>query len=343
MPVIPDSMKHVHPLSDSEIQEALDMNDCKPNAIISRDSPKPSITKHFYCVINLDSMDGMGTHWTALYAKDDRAYYYDSFGMPCPTEIIDWVKRTHRLFYIDNQHQPIDSVMCGYYAVYFLYSMHKGMPPSVYITLFKEDGDPENDVTLKRHFHIDQEGKGFDLVEKINSLAPNVEFHMRDVKFNDWGLPVGFQKHSFTGPNTKLNERIQNIDDLMKLPKMEDITYDQIKYITPPIDDSIDRYASVHDLQYMWGEKHAKDKKEKLDLVHSADQILQRSAYSTMKNGRAPIQKRIQGALVSLTMMLKRKLGFGNAPEPLEELKFLEKHQDKLNKLHKKFLNALKK
>jgi len=153
-------------------------------------------------------------------------------------------------------------------------------------------------------------------------------------------LPVGTKKHNFTGPNTNLKERIGNIDEMMDLPNMEDITADKIKYITPPIDDYIDKYASEHDLHYSWAEKHIKDKKKRLEYVHKADDILQKKAYDTMKNGKAPIQKRIQGALVSLTMYLKRKVGLGDVKN-YEEYKFLDKHKGKLNNIHKEFFLTL--
>ena len=33
------------------------------------------------CAINLDAQRSTGTHWTALYVKDDTATYFDIFGV----------------------------------------------------------------------------------------------------------------------------------------------------------------------------------------------------------------------------------------------------------------------
>jgi hypothetical protein len=43
-------------------------------------------------IINLQSStQGDGTHWTALIIRNDTALYFDSFGAPPSTEIIDFV------------------------------------------------------------------------------------------------------------------------------------------------------------------------------------------------------------------------------------------------------------
>lgn len=384
MPFIPISFVHKHGLYDDEIDDFLTLNSIEPHEIYLRDEPKDKIPNgNSYYVINLDDEDGYGTHWTSLFVKNKLAYYYDSFGLPCPNEIVEWVKEENhkKLYYVDNQHQPNDSILCGYYACYFLYSMHKNMPINVYMDMFEDNGEESNDDKLLRLMHIgtpdqsdyvvdgtknnpkrikmdieinneiDEEptapkkkekGKGFDLVKKLNNLMPGAEFHLHDVKFNDYGLPVGLEKHSFTGPNTDLEKRISNIDELMNESKMEDITYSKINYITDPIDDSIDRFASIHDLQYSWIEKNVKDDKEKLKMVHEADKILQNSAYNTMKDGKKPIQKRIQGAIVSLIMGLKRKVGVGSrAPGKSKELQFLVEFQAKMTPKQKMLLKIL--
>lgn len=371
MPFIPKSIVDIHPLYDNEITEFAELNNIKPFKIYSRDSDKDIIPngEAFY-VINLDDEDGMGTHWCALYSKNKLAYYYDPFGLPCPNEVLHWAKNqsSKKLFYIDNQHQPNDSELCGYFVCYYLYSMNKGMPIEAYMKIFDDmnDGpdedlndynDEDNDEKLLRLMHIGTEdeaefvvdknkdkdskkGKGFDVVKKLNQLLPNAEFHLRDIKFNDYGLPIGTQKHSFTGPNTNLDERIGNIDELMKLPNMEDIKYDKIKYITEPVDDSIDRGASEHDLHYSWIEANIKDENERLKMVHQADKILQEKALNTMKNGKQSIQKRIQGAIVSLVMSLKRKVGVGIKRQ---ELMFLKEYEHRLNPAQKKIFAILTK
>ena len=47
--------------------------------------PRP---EHFPCIINLDDLEGPGTHWVCCYQSKDKKilFYFDSFGMPFPEE-----------------------------------------------------------------------------------------------------------------------------------------------------------------------------------------------------------------------------------------------------------------
>ena len=46
-------------------------------------------------IINLDKVNGKGTHWTALHINQPNATYFDSFGMPPPTNILEYWKDFH--------------------------------------------------------------------------------------------------------------------------------------------------------------------------------------------------------------------------------------------------------
>ena len=69
-----------------------------------------------------DPVNYKGTHFLALIIRKNEAIYFDSFGVICPTEIIDFVKRRHgcKLGYTTKDIQYIKSEMCGFYAVSFL-------------------------------------------------------------------------------------------------------------------------------------------------------------------------------------------------------------------------------
>lgn len=55
-------------------------------------------------IINLDSVNGNGTHWVAFFKIIDKEYYFDSFGdLPPPTELIDYFGNASKKFY--NVHQ----------------------------------------------------------------------------------------------------------------------------------------------------------------------------------------------------------------------------------------------
>jgi hypothetical protein len=79
-------------------------------------------------IINLDpKYKHGGTHWVALRISSEAplVYYKDSFGAPCPAEIIDTIKKYgHRgLIYGNRINQKIQEENCGKLASYFLRDM----------------------------------------------------------------------------------------------------------------------------------------------------------------------------------------------------------------------------
>ena len=67
-----------HPLTNFEIKEYYE-NKPTFNSIYSRDN-LPKNIKNGACVINLDEYADVGTHWIALYVKNNEVIYFDSFG-----------------------------------------------------------------------------------------------------------------------------------------------------------------------------------------------------------------------------------------------------------------------
>ena len=41
---------------------------------------------HSPCIINLDSLEGAGTHWVCCWCNQNHFEYFDSFGLPPPLE-----------------------------------------------------------------------------------------------------------------------------------------------------------------------------------------------------------------------------------------------------------------
>ena len=68
-----------HPLTTFEIQEYY-KNDPRFIGVYSRDNLPKTIKNGAY-VINLDEYEDVGTHWIALYVKDNEITYFDSFGV----------------------------------------------------------------------------------------------------------------------------------------------------------------------------------------------------------------------------------------------------------------------
>ena len=77
-----------HPLANFEIQEYY-KNEPRFNGLCSRDNIPKTIKSGAYA-INLDEYEDVGTHWIALYLKNNEITYFDSFGVEqVPKEIKD--------------------------------------------------------------------------------------------------------------------------------------------------------------------------------------------------------------------------------------------------------------
>ena len=74
-----------HPLTNFEIQKY--KNEPKFNGVYSRDNLNEKIKNGAY-VINLDENSDIGTHWIALYIRNNDVIYFNSFGVEhIPKEI----------------------------------------------------------------------------------------------------------------------------------------------------------------------------------------------------------------------------------------------------------------
>ena len=75
-----------NPLTNFEIKDYYE-NEPRINGVYSRDNLPKIIINGAY-VINLDEYADVGTHWVALYVKNNEAIYFESFGVElAPKEI----------------------------------------------------------------------------------------------------------------------------------------------------------------------------------------------------------------------------------------------------------------
>ena len=83
----------------------------------------PKTIKNGEYVINLDEYEDVGTHWIALYVKNNEVIYFDSFGVEhVPKEIRKifghkGIKTNIFRIKADN------SIMCGYFRIFFLLNL----------------------------------------------------------------------------------------------------------------------------------------------------------------------------------------------------------------------------
>lgn len=71
-------------------------------------------------ILNLDDIDGPGTHWTAYRKIGKKVIYFDSFGnIPPPKELIDYLTNC-RIKYVRDSFQNFGQSNCGPLCIKFL-------------------------------------------------------------------------------------------------------------------------------------------------------------------------------------------------------------------------------
>ena len=139
-----------HPLTNFEIMKYYE-DKPKFNGVYSGDNLPNKITDGAY-VINLDENSDIGTHWVALYAKNNDIAYFDSFAVEhTPKEIKVFIKNKNvktNIFRI----QAYDSILCGYFCIGFINFMFKGKSLTKYTNLFSPNDFKKNDDTVLNYF-----------------------------------------------------------------------------------------------------------------------------------------------------------------------------------------------
>ena len=85
------------------------------NPIYPRDSKNFS-NKGF---VNIDDGSMNGTHWTCVFVKDNKSYYFDSFGGQPDNFLHSQLPKP--IIYHNYKIQDIKSQLCGSYCLYFQY------------------------------------------------------------------------------------------------------------------------------------------------------------------------------------------------------------------------------
>ena len=112
----------------------------------------PKKIKNGAYVINLDEFAEVGTHWIALYVKDNKVIYFDSFG-------VEYVPKEIRKF---NGHKSIktnifriqadNSIMCRYFCIGFIDFMLAGKTLIDYTSLFSPYDFEKNHKIILSYF-----------------------------------------------------------------------------------------------------------------------------------------------------------------------------------------------
>jgi len=110
------------PLTDVQLDKILDDVPGYLGCYMRDGIPQDLSVRSGY-ILNLDTSEGEGTHWTAIMhvrptmTSPYHVCYYDSFGFPPPEELTDTYGD---ILYNTHNHQPYDSATCGWYCAYVL-------------------------------------------------------------------------------------------------------------------------------------------------------------------------------------------------------------------------------
>ena len=121
-------------------------------SIYSRDRLPDQIRKKECGIINLDSIEGEGTHWVCYRNIDENMVaYFDPFGLIMPHEIHHYLATSgKKVIFSQDEIQNRDTVLCGYWCLYYLIERQKGK--SVLDVIHHEDFDHDNSDFIKDYF-----------------------------------------------------------------------------------------------------------------------------------------------------------------------------------------------
>ena len=85
--------------------------------------PKNSIIYSDRGFINIDDGRMGGTHWTCFIVKDNKSFYFDSFGGAPDKFLLNQLPKP--ITYHNYKIQDINSQLCGSYSLYFFYLIER--------------------------------------------------------------------------------------------------------------------------------------------------------------------------------------------------------------------------
>ena len=117
----------------------------------ARDTYKGHIKGHECSVVNMDDSTGQGTHYVCYWHDNSNTYYFDSYGVPPPDDLLSYLRTGGKqIAYNTTQLQPIKSAMCGYFCIYVLKHLAKGTPFYDVLMSFDQNTPENNDKMLMK-------------------------------------------------------------------------------------------------------------------------------------------------------------------------------------------------
>ena len=73
--------------------------------------------------VNIDNGSQGGSHWTCFIVKDNKSFYFDSFGGAPDKFLLNQLPKP--ILYHNYKIQDINSFLCGSYCLYFFYLIER--------------------------------------------------------------------------------------------------------------------------------------------------------------------------------------------------------------------------
>ena len=149
----PHSRNHfvIKPLSNFDLMDWIKRLGIKHfRGIYSRDGLPQKIRKE--CgIINLDDMTGPGTHWVCYRNINNIVEYFDPFGLIMPNEALEYFHTSgKRIVYSMDEIQNRNTVLCGYWCLYYLFERQRGN--SILNVIHNPHFDNDNSDFIKEYF-----------------------------------------------------------------------------------------------------------------------------------------------------------------------------------------------
>ena len=150
--VKPEFHKNV-PLSNYDLIKWCKYLNIPINDVLSRDENVPHNHRQALFIYNLEPSYMSGSHWVANYVKDKVLNYFDSFGLPPFQEMVNHARKKNlTLLHQNNQIQNLLTTTCGYFCLYFLNEMNKGISYFNLLKVFDIHDTIKNEKFLERYF-----------------------------------------------------------------------------------------------------------------------------------------------------------------------------------------------
>ena len=121
--------------------------------VLSRDQTVPHNHKMALFIYNLEPSYMGGSHWVSTHVKNGEINYFDSFGLPPFQEIVNHAKKKNlTLIHQNNQIQALNTMTCGYFCLYFLNEMNKGVSYFDLLQVFDVHDTEKNEKFIERYF-----------------------------------------------------------------------------------------------------------------------------------------------------------------------------------------------